>query len=295
MGEKLTGEQFAELAALWPAQVEEQSLTLVRESELPSDWLETTVECYSAEAGYYSLALYGEMEPMKAEVDAYAARRMAEAGCASVLDVGVGDGYRLDRICALVEGHGAPRPQMYGIELSDRMIELAEGRGVNVVKHDMREGIPEFGMQLDCILFLSGDFGYLMDPVAGDELRLRVLDSAYDRLSVGGDVILEFVSRDPRPTDDGADVFFFSRIPWVHDPDRPTGPRIEGPETWQYVKTFTIDEVVRLIEASRFELDRSSIRYIVRDSPDEGRIGEFVEDSHIRADEVYRILASVTR
>jgi hypothetical protein len=295
MTESVSGEEFAELAARWPATVEEQYLTLVREPDLPVDWLETTVECYSTEAHYYSLALYGDLEPMKERVNEYAALRMARASCRAALDCGVGDGTRLEKICSITDRHGAPRPRMFGIELSEQMVGLAEQRGVTVVRADMRNGIPDFGTDLDFILFLSGGFGYLMDPTDGRDLRLRLLNAAYDRLSSRGEMILEFLTRDPHPAEDGADIFYFSRVPWLLDPNRPSTSRLRGPETWQYVKTFTMLEIESLIEASRFDLARSSMRYIVRGSENEGRIGEFVEDFEITTDEAYRILVSVTK
>lgn len=295
MTRSLSGEEFAELAARWPATVEEQYLTLVRESDLPADWLETTVECYSTEAHYYSLALYGDLEPMKERINQYAAILMAGSSCRAVLDSGVGDGRRLEKICSIMSGLGARRPKMYGIELSEEMEALAAQQGVTVSREDMRSGIPDLGPDLDFILFLSGDFGYLMDPADGRDLRLRVLNSAYNRLSSRGQVILEFLTRDPCPAEDGADVFYFSRIPWLPDPKRPSTSRLRGPETWQYVKTFTMLEVESLIEASQFDLERSSIRYIVRGSEDEDRIGNFVENTEITTDEAYRILVALTK
>lgn len=295
MTDALSGDRFAELATRWPATVEEQYLAMVREADLPADWLETTVACYSTEAGYYSLALYGELEPMKDRVNESAAERMAAIGCRAVLDAGVGDGARLERICSIAASLGAAVPKMYGIELSERMIGLAEERGVTVVKADMRDGIGDFGPDLDCILFLSGDFGYLMDPAEGPDVRLRVLDSAHERLSGRGELILELLTRDPHVPDDGADVFHFSRVPWVSDPDQPSASRLRGPETWQYAKTFTMGEIRSLVEESCFDLERASMRYIVRGSPVEDRIGDFAEDADIRTDEAYRILVSLPR
>ena len=286
----LSGDGFAELAARWPATVEEQYLTLVRESDLPEDWLETTLDCYSTEAGYYSLALYGELEPMKDRINENIAQRLAAANCRAVLDAGVGDGHRLAKICSIVHVHGAATPKMFGIELSEQMSDQAERRGVHVVREDMRGGIPHFGPELDSILFLSGDFGYLMDPRDGHDLRLRVLDSAFERLSPRGQLFMELLTLDPRAVGDGADVYFFSRVPWVTDPDQPTPTRLRGPETWQYVKTFTLPEVRSLIEASRFDAGRSSMQYVVRGSPNEERIGEFVDEEAITEDEAYRIL-----
>jgi hypothetical protein len=212
-----------------------------------------------------------------------------------VLDAGVGDGHRLSKICSLIDEHDAARPKLYGIELSERMIDEAERRGVHVVREDMRDGIPDVGPELDGILFLSGDFGYLMDPADGPDLRLRVLNSVYERLSARGQLIMELLTLDPRALDDGADVYFFSRVPWVTDSDQPTPTRVRGPETWQYVKTFTLTEARSLIKASRFDLDKSSMQYIVRDSPDKDRIGEYVEDSAITTDEAYRILVSLPK
>ena len=159
----------------------------------------------------------------------------------------------------------------------------------------MRRGIPDFGPELDSILFLSGDFGYLMDPAGGHDLRLRVLNSAYDRLSVRGQLFMELLTLDPRPLDDDADVYFFSRVPWVTDPDQPTPSRVHGPETWQYVKTFTLPEAQALIEASHFDVDKSSVRYIVRGSQDQHRIGQFVEGSAVTEEEAYRILVSLRK
>jgi SAM-dependent methyltransferase len=294
MSEGLSSQEFAEAAAGHPVVVEEQFLGLIREADLPDDWLATTVDCYSTEADYYELADYAHIQPLKTQVNEFAAYHLATTAARAVLDVGVGDGHRLEAICSLIAERCHRRPRMFGIELSDRMIELARKRGVQVVKQDMRDGIPDVGQELDGVLFLSGDLGYLMDPRTGSELRLRVLDSTYERLGAGGKVVLELISRDPRVAEDGADVFHFSRIPRVSDAEH-AGDVIRGPETWQYIKTFTKPELVALIESSRFELARSSISYIVRDSNDADRIGSYVDDTEITADESYRLMVSLVK
>jgi SAM-dependent methyltransferase len=294
VSEGLSSWEFADIAAGHPAVVEEQSLTLIREADLPEDWLATTVGCYTTEADYYELAQYGHIQPLKAQVNEFAADHLAATAARAVLDVGVGDGHRVAEICSLVAERRGRRPEMYGIELSDRMIERARRRGIQVLKQDMREGIPDLGQELDGVLFLSGDLGFLMDPLLGPDLRLRALDSAHERLSVGGQVVLELVSRDPRVAEDGADVFHFSRIPRVSDAEG-AGDLIRGPETWQYIKTFTRSEVVDLIDSSRFELSRSSIDYIVRGSDDLDRIGRYIHDSEITAQESYRLLVSLVK
>jgi hypothetical protein len=106
---------------------------------------------------------------------------------------------------------------------------------------------------------------------------------------------MELLTLDPTPLDDGADVYFFSRVPWVIDREQPTPTRVHGPETWQYVKTFTLAETRSLIEASHFDVDRSSVQYIVRGSPDPSRIGDFVDESAISEEEAYRILVSLRK
>ncbi|MFL6099447.1 MAG: class I SAM-dependent methyltransferase [Actinomycetales bacterium] len=293
MTEELSGARFADAAAGRPAFVREQSLALVREADLPDDWLATTLACYSTEADYYELAQYPHTEPMKVRVNEFAVEQIATTKARAVLDVGVGDGHRLARICASVAAVRGGPPQMYGVELSDRMIERARARGVQVLKHDMREGIPDLGRDLDAVLFLSGDLGFLMDAETGPELRLQALDSAHQRLSDGGKVVLELVTRDPRVAEHGADVFHFSRRPRV---DGAGGPDVvSGPETWQFIKTFTRAELVSLVESSRFDLAAATMRYIVRDSPDVDRIGQYVRDDEIVSEESYRLLVSLVK
>jgi SAM-dependent methyltransferase len=289
----LSAAEFARAAAGRRPVVTEQTLRLIREDELPEDWLATTVDCYSTESGYYELAQYRDIQPLKVTVDALVADALATTAARAVLDVGVGDGHRLARICSLVTERCGRVPQPYGIELSDQMIDRARARGLQVVKHDMRRGVPDLGRELDGIVFLSADLGYLMDPVAGSDLRSEVLDSVYEHLGPGGVVVLELASRDPRVSPDGADVFHFSRAPVVRD--QIAGEEFRGPETWQYVKTFSRAEVVALIERSRFDLATSTLRYVVRDSPDVHRIGHVVEDGAISADESYRLLVSLVK
>lgn len=293
VSDQLSGARFADAAAGRPTFVEEQSLALVREADLPDDWLATTLECYSTEADYYELAQYRHTQPMKERVNEFVAQHIAETRARAVLDVGVGDGHRLARICAAVATAHGSRPEMYGVELSDRMIERARGHGVQVLKHDMREGVPDLGRELDAVLFLSGDLGFLMDPVVGPDLRLQAIDSAHERLSDGGQVVLELVTRDPRVAEHGADVFHFSRLPRVEEAASENA--IRGPETWQYIKTFSRAELVGLVESSRFDLGASSMRYIVRDSPDVDRIGRYVDDDDIVSDESYRLLVSLVK
>jgi SAM-dependent methyltransferase len=291
-GRVLTAEEFREAAAGRRAVVTERSTSLVREDQLPPDWLATTVACYSTESGYYELAQYADVQPMKATIDGLVADAVARTAAGAVLDVGVGDGHRLARIGALVADRCGRVPRLHGVELSEPMAERARARGVSVVVHDMRRGIPDVGCALDAVLFLSGDLGYLMDPVAGAALRSRVLDSAHERLAPGGVVVLELVSRDPRLAPGGADVFHFSRTPVVHGDD---GRELfRGPETWQHVKSFSRAEVVALLESSRFDATAATLRYVVRDSADVQRIGLLVEDGEIRPDESYRLLAVLT-
>lgn len=291
---RLSGPAFARLAADRSAIIKEQSLNLIREQDLPGDWLETTVACYSTEADYYELAQYGHMQPLKEQVNKFAADQLADTAAAAVLDVGVGDGHRLSAVCALVEQRCGRRPEMYGVEFSDAMIEMARARGIRVLRQDMREGIPDLGQELDGVLFLSGDFGYVMDAEAGSALRLRVLGSVFERLRFGGKAIFELVSRDPRPAPGGADVFHFSRTPTVPDPRSADGV-LRGPETWQFVKTFSKPEVVALIESSRFDPAAASLRYVVRDSDDVHRIGSYVDEGELTLDESYRLLVSLVK
>lgn len=290
----LSAAEFADVAAGRHPVVRELSLELIREDEIPTDWLATTVDCYSTESGYYELAQYGNTQRLKARVNEFVAERLVRGAAGAVLDVGVGDGHRLAAICSLVAQRCGRVPQMYGIELSDRMIDKARGRGVHVVKHDMRHGIPDLGRPLDGVLFLSGDLGYVMDPAGGADLRSRVLDSAHEQLGAGGVVVLELVSRDPRVGPNGADVFHFSRHPSVRDADDAVD-LLHGPATWQYIKTFSKAETLALVGSSRFELTASSLRYIVRDSPDVRRIGQFVDDDAIVPEESYRILVSLVK
>jgi SAM-dependent methyltransferase len=292
-GRALSASEFAVAAAGRHPILTEQSLALIREEELPPDWMATTVDAYSTESHYYELAQYGHTEPLRARVNEFAADSLALSPARAVLDVGVGDGHRLALICSLVGERLGRTPQMYGIELSDKMIERARQRGVHTVKQDMHDGFPDLGRELDGIVFLSGDLGYLMDPLTGPDLRSRILDSTYEHLGDGGRVVLELISRDPRTSARGADVFYFSRAPSVLDKDGTD--LFHGPETWQYIKTFSKPEVVALIESSRFELATSSMRYIVRDSPDIDRIGQFVDDDTITPDESYRLLVSLVK
>ena len=292
-GTSLTAAQFAAAAAGRRPVVTEQELELVREDELPPDWWSTTVDCYSTESSYYELAQYAHIASLKASVDGFVADQLVASAARAVLDVGVGDGHRLARICSLVEQRRGWAPQMFGIELSDDMLVLARRRGVHAVKQDMREGLAKLGREVDGIVFLSGDLGYLMDPRSGPELRRGILDSAHDLLPVGGRVVLELICRDPRTHPRGADIFHFSRRPTVRDEDG--RDLFHGPETWQYIKTFSRPEVVALIKDSRFDLGAASLRYVVRDSPDLGRLGMFTDDDDIVADESYRLLVALAK
>src|SRR4029079_15400210 len=124
---ELSGARFVNAAAGRPTFVEEQSLALVREADLPDDWLATTLDCYSTEADYHELAQYPHTQPMKERVNEFAVQHIAATRARVVLDVGVADGHRLARICAAVAAAHGTRPEMYGVELSDQMIERARG------------------------------------------------------------------------------------------------------------------------------------------------------------------------
>lgn len=294
MTDELPAAEFAELATGRVAVVRERDLLLVREDALPDDWSATTVDCYSTESRYYQIARYDHTEPLKAHVNRFAADRLLACGAETVLDVGVGDGHRVATICALVAAEGGRAPRMYGVELSEPMIELARRRGVHTLHHDMREGLPDLGEEMGGVLFLSGDLGYLMDARDGPVLRARMLASAHARLRAGGCLVLELITRDPRPAPGGADVFHFSRQPVVRDEDDGRDVAL-GPVTWQFIKTFTREEAVALLASSPFDPASTAVHYVVRDSPDLGRIGRKVEDGDIVPEESYRLLLSAVK
>lgn len=292
MASRLSSRAFAAVARAEPATVEELSLRLVRESDLPPDWLDTTIGCYSVEAEYYALAQYAHTAPLKATVNGFAADHLARAGARTIVDVGVGDGHRLALIAEEVRRRTGHDTQLFGVELSSEMAQLAAARGVTVVQQDMRLGVPDFGTELDGVLMLSGDLGFVMDPVDGPALRARLLASAHERLRPGGVVVLELVTRDPRPVPDGADVFHFSRAPRA---STGSSSPVEGPRTWQFIKTFTRAEVGALVAASDFQPRRARMVPVVRASDDRARIGTLVETDELRADESYRLLVALVK
>ena len=99
-GHAMSASEFAAAAAGHRAVVTERSLSLIREDELPQDWLATTVDCYTTESSYYEMAQYERTGPLKARVNGFVADTLVLSQARTVLDVGVGDGHRLARICA---------------------------------------------------------------------------------------------------------------------------------------------------------------------------------------------------
>lgn len=227
----------------------------IDESQLPANWNETNIASFGRIHNFYSEGIKEEQKerPTSAATDEVLAQILRGNSYDSILDVGIADG---DRLSQIIKKSGR-EVRGLGTELSDEMIELARRKGFDVKKHDMRHPLPFGPESIDCIAYLTGDFGYLMGQQRGADLRVSTLNSIYLTLRPSGTLFAEMVS--DNTIDQGRDgrVLVYTRIPIVDGIVR------EDLAGKFYLKKFTFNELKKLVEASNFDPQKSEVRYQV--------------------------------
>ena len=71
--------------------------------------------------------------------------------------------------------------------------------------YDFKRGLPYESNSLDLVLFLSNDFGYMMDrdTAKATSLRINALNEAYRILSPSGFVYMKLMSNDDEDKKEG--------------------------------------------------------------------------------------------
>ena len=228
----------------------------LEEPNLPADWNETNIASFGRISHIYSLGIEEEQreKPTSAVTDRIFAQILRDNNYDSILDIGIGDGERLSKIIKksgiMING--------FGTELSDSMIKEAQKRGFEVKKHDLRNPLPFEHGSFDCVAYLTGDFGYLMDTKQGFNLRVAALNSAHSALKPNGTFFAEMISNDtPEQNKDGK-VMVYRRLPEINGQIR------EDLAGTFYIKQFRFTELKKLVEASQFDIAKSRIAYMVR-------------------------------
>lgn len=192
---------------------------LISESRLPTDWEDSVRNGFSRQAKFYSEGITNDTPHNKTNlmIDNIISELIAEQEYTSIADIGVGDGIRLKRIFESAQRLNPAlfnsEIRLFGTELSDDMIREATNQGVTTIKHNMIEPLPFLDDSLDMIMYLSGDFGYLMDPnqTLGRQKRIDALNSAYDKLKKNGTLVLDMHCLDDLPDNISQTVMAYKR------------------------------------------------------------------------------------
>ena len=223
----------------------------VHESELPHDWESIINHNFSQIADYYYASIVSDEASKIAHhtVDEEIRRIIQLNGLSSLLDVGIGDGSRL-------LGVSPVNAELHGLEISETMADASRQKGITVKIHDFKKGLPFGNNSLDMVLFLSNDFGYIMDmdPQHANELRQNALQEAYRILRPGGFLYMELMTNDSEQTRDGL-VCKYDRV-----------LRVDGKERFKgsfYLKDFTYHEMERLLKHSRFIDSQAVVKYLL--------------------------------
>ena len=233
----------------------------IKEHELPRDWAEIIAASFSRLGDDYDESNKGipHFQICSDRIDKVVADIIIQTGLANVLDVGVGDGQRLLRIKSLVERQKR-FVSLYGTDISEVMVSVANSRGIETRQQDMMNCLPFNNGSMDAVLYLSGDFGYVMSPGAegreGEGLRLQTLNYAHDVLTPGGVLVLEMMTHDNSNQEKKGHVSVYTRT-------RIVDGVAEQPMQF-YLKNFRFGEVQRLVSASRFDVAQAEVHYMLR-------------------------------
>lgn len=249
----------------------------IQESDLPEDWFELISNGFSKLAPFFYEASVTDSIDKKVNeaVDRDIINLINKGELRDILDVGVGDGTRLARIGRNIsEDYGWGR--LYGTDISEKMLQKARDKNIYVIKSDMREPLPFKPASLDMILYISGDFGFIMDKDVSkaNRLRLNAIDSAYSILKEEGILHMEVICGDHLGYDkDGKVVHYLRRT--LSD-----GKEVSELSDPFYAKSFTFSEMEGLLRKSKFNIENTHVKYMLRKlnwtSEDSSKSGEIV-------------------
>jgi SAM-dependent methyltransferase len=272
---------------------------LIPESSLPVDWCRINSAAFEYEAPYYSRVDNDGVALLNQRLNSYLAEHILHVGDRDVLDVGIGDGFKVLDLCQKAQAKQQIHLTPHGTEISEKMRQLAQRRGVvDVVLHDMKAPLPFADQSFDVILYYSCDFGYLADPAAAraDALRLAALDDAFAKLRPGGRLVLELLNYDNCPQA-GREICEYTRYPafvvrcgWIE-------LRLKlGEGQRHFIRHFSLEEIENLAERSSFGKQKFKSFYIVRRSNNRQQLGAVLHGkTTLSLAEGYRLVVVLER
>jgi|GEM_PF-3764187 len=224
----------------------------IPESELPSNWEELLKNNFSKIAPFYYKSIFSNEVSKKAhsEVNNKIKGIIKTTNPTSILDVGVGDGSRLIEV--------APkRTNLYGIEISEEMVNVSKGKGIDTKLSDFKKRLPFPTNSIDLILFLSNDFGYVMNKNPSNSVltRISVLNEVYRILKPNGRLYMELMSQDTGDYNSDGLVCKYKRILKINDKEIFKGDF--------YLKDFKFYELSMLFDLSLFKGSKIEIEYML--------------------------------
>ena len=297
---------------------EYENIDSIKELLLPNDWHKTTIESFDRIADIYSQGVQNDKSHAicNQAVNDMVFKIIKERSFSPILEIGIGDGQRLavfrqrfyDEDCENGNKERNKRapyflPEFQDTELSDKIRKIAEDRGFKTEKHDMKQDMPYDDWTFGMILYLSGDFGYIMDSKKGFELRVRALNSAYDKLQHNGILFLDLFSQDTKKQKNDGRIDVYDRIPVID------GEKRQDLRGRFYLKNFRFKELERLFKASKFDTELIHTYCMLRrkgESDDSNyKVGDDIElffgfkrfdfDKHLCPDSQYGIIVKAIK
>jgi SAM-dependent methyltransferase len=167
----------------------------ITEKDLPSNWEEINKNSWNSIASFWNTIIENEyLITANPAIDWLVSNLLKKINAKTVLELGVGDGTRLNGIRQL----SGLDFKLIGTDLSQEMLDKAKRLGIETHLHDMRTVLPFKKESNDATVFLNGDFGYLMDkdPAEGRRMQIQALQSAYSVVKKGGILFCDFLSQD---------------------------------------------------------------------------------------------------
>ncbi len=225
----------------------------LHEPELPADWSSIVATSFTAVAPYYDhyLRQFPNVKAMEETVDGMLVERIKVDDYARIANIGVGGGERLRRIVAKT----GKSLYLVGLGISQGMRGVARKNGICAVQHDMTTPLPFKPGSLDAVLWLAGDFGYLMGPVNGKQIRQDDLQQVYESLAPGGMLFAEMKMQDTLQQQKPGRVRRDRRR--LLSDGEPVG------DYDFYTKMFRFRELQELMEASPFGAANSTLFYVL--------------------------------
>lgn len=262
----------------------------IYERDLPRDWSSQISEGFANLAQLpesYSDSIKKDLavEKYNENLDTIIANSIRRQN-SNVLDVGIGDAVRLLEIYKKVKTRkNGYKINLFGTEIIDSMTRQAQANAaeksetIQIINCDMKESLPvEWKGIMNNIIYISGDFGYIMDITNGHNIRLNALNSAYDTLKPKGVLFLELLTQVGKEHQQEGQVLVYDRFNKNDNQQDLIGHF--------YLNQFGFYEMKQLVEASKFDIQNAGVEYWIRKeangSEDLSRIGKIANANYPR-------------